>query len=324
MCMAATYKDKDHYFGRNLDLEISYGQKVVVTPRNKEFAYRHENAEKTHLALIGMAAVVDGCPLYFDATNENGLSMAGLNFPGNAHYGEMKEGSHNIAPFEFIPWVLCKCSTVEEARALISGTNLIDENFSDALPASPLHWIVSDRESSIVVEYMESGLSIYDDPAGILTNNPPFPFHMHNLANYMNLSAGVPENRFSKDIDLRPYSRGMGAMGLPGDLSSASRFVKAAFTKLNSLSDGTEEGGMTQFFHIMDSVQQQMGCCYLGDEKYEYTIYTSCCDTDKGIYYYRTYGNSQITGVDMHRTDLDSDVLAEFPLVEGQHVLMQN
>ena len=185
MCMAATYKDKDHYFGRNLDLEISYGQKVVVTPRNKEFAYRHENAEKTHLALIGMAAVVDGCPLYFDATNENGLSMAGLNFPGNAYYGEMKEGSHNIAPFEFIPWVLCKCSTVEEARALISGTNLIDEDFSDALPASPLHWIVSDRESSIVVEYMESGLSIYDDPAGILTNNPPFPTQMFLLNQYI-------------------------------------------------------------------------------------------------------------------------------------------
>ena len=213
MCMAATYKDKDHYFGRNLDLEISYGQKVVVTPRNKEFAYRHENTEKTHLALIGMAAVVDGCPLYFDATNENGLSMAGLNFPGNAYYGEMKEGSHNIAPFEFIPWVLCKCSTVEEARALISGTNLIDEDFSDALPASPLHWIVSDRESSIGVEYMESGLSIYDDPAGILTNNPPFPFHMHNLANYI---SRCPGEQILQGHRPQALQQGDGCHGTPG------------------------------------------------------------------------------------------------------------
>ena len=116
----------------------------------------------------------------------------------------------------------------------------------------------------------------------------------------------------------------MGSIGIPGDLSSASRFVKSVFTKMNSRSPNTEDGDLTQFFHIMDSVQQQLGCCDLGNGKYEYTIYTSCCNTDRGIYYYRTYGNSQISGVDMHHVNLDSDRLHQFPVIEGQHILIQN
>lgn len=323
MCMATTYTGKHHYFGRNLDYEMSYGERVVVTPRRFVFDFRHEGRIDNHYAMIGMASVMDGCPLYFDATNEKGLSMAGLNFTRNAHYGKPVEGRRNLASFEFIPWVLGSCSNVEEARRLISVTNLTDDVFKEGLPASQLHWMISDRDSSIVVEYMKDGLHIHDNPVEVLTNNPPFPFHMINLSNYMGLSAGNPKNRMSDRVELEMYSRGMGAIGLPGDLSSASRFVKAAFTRLNCIRDDSDDG-MSQFFHIMDSVQQQKGCCHLGGDDYEYTIYTSCCDTDTGVYYYRTYNNSRINGVDMHRTDLDSDALSEFPLLKEQDINMQN
>ena len=324
MCMAATYKRKYHYFGRNLDYEISYGECVVVTPRNFVLEYRNGIVDRTHLAIIGMASVIDGHPLYFDGTNENGLSMAGLNFPGNAYYSPRRGDASDIASFEFIPWILGRCSNVTEARKEIESINLTDECFREDLPPTPLHWIVSDRDSSITVEFMKDGLHIYDNEVGILTNNPPFPYHMFNLANHMGASPKDPENRISDTVMMDRYSRGMGSMGIPGDLSSASRFVKAAFTKLNSVSDDTDEGCMTQFFHIMDSVQQQRGCCDVGDGKYEITLYTSCCNTDTGVYYYRTYGNSQICGVDMHHTDLDGGELYKFPIVEGQHVMMLN
>lgn len=324
MCTAVTYKTKDHYFGRNLDLEFSYHETVTVTPRNYPFHFRKMGDLHTHYAMIGMAYVTEDYPLYYDATNEKGLSMAGLNFPGNAFYPPAAEGRDNVAPFEFIPWLLGQCATVAEARVLLSRVNLVNLNFNEALPLSPLHWIISDREQSVTVEPMRDGLKIFDNPVGVLTNNPPFDFQMYNLSNYMALSAEPPENRFSQKVDLAPYSRGMGAMGLPGDLSSASRFVKAAFTRLNSRSGDSEEESVSQFFHILGSVAQQRGCVHMGDGKYEITIYSSCCNIDRGIYYYTTYENSRITGVDMRREDLDGRALVSYPLIAKQQIQMQN
>ena len=322
MCTAATYKTKDHYFGRNLDYEYDFQEVVTVTPRNYPLPFRRMGLMASHYAMIGMANVQD-YPLYFDATNEKGLSMAGLNFPGNADYKPEAPGRDNVASFEFIPWVLGQCATVGQARALLERMNLWDEPFSAQMPPSPLHWIIADRDESIVVESVKEGLKVYDDPVGVMTNNPTFDYHMTNLANYMNVTRNIAVNRFAPDLALEAYSRGMGGLGLPGDLSSASRFVKAAFTRLNSLSGDSESESVSQFFHILGSVEQQRGCCQV-PHGFEYTLYSSCCNTDKGIYYYTTYENSQITAVDMHRTDLEGTALTCYPLVTGQQIAWQN
>jgi len=324
MCTAATYKTKDHYFGRTLDYEFSYQETVTITPRSYPFRFRNKRDLKQHYAMIGMAFVVEDYPLYYDATNEKGLSMAGLNFPGNAKYKEEVEEKDNIAPFEFIPWILGQCATITEVKEKLQSLNLWNQDFSNELPLSPLHWIISDRDASITVECVEEGLKVYDNPVGVLTNNPPFDMQMFNLNNYMGLSVEAPENNFAKGLELSAYSRGMGAMGLPGDLSSASRFVRAAFTKMNSVSGNSESESISQFFHILGSVAQQRGCVHMGNGEYEITIYTSCCNTNKGIYYYTTYENSQITGVDMRKENLDGDRLIAYPLVKGQQIRMEN
>lgn len=324
MCTAATYHTKDHYFGRTLDYEVSYGEEVVVTPRNYPFRFRHMGSLEQHYAIIGMATVAGDYPLYYDATNEKGLSMAGLNFPGNADYKPLAEGKDNVATFELIPWILGQCETVPEAKAYLERMNLANTPFSPQFPVSPLHWIIADREAAITVETVREGIRIYDNPVGILTNNPPFDYQMTNLANYMSLSTEQPENHFSDALNLTPYSRGMGMLGMPGDLSSTSRFVRAAFTKLHSVSGTSESESISQFFHILGSVAQQRGCVHMGEGKYEITIYTSCCNIDRGIYYYTTYENSRITGVDMHRENLDGQQLCRYPLITGQQILMQN
>ena len=323
MCTAATYKTNDHYFGRNLDYEISFHEGVTVTPRNFLFNFRRMGQMKTHYAMIGMTSLGPDYPLYYDATNEKGLSMAGLNFPGSAVYQAADPVKDNVTPFEFIPWVLGQCATVKEARKLMENMNMYKENFSEQMPLSPLHWMIADRDQCIVAEPVAEGLKIYDDPVGVMTNNPTFDWHMTNLANYMALSPEDPANVMAPGVELVRYSRGMGSLGLPGDLSSASRFTKAAFTRMNSLSGDSESESVSQFFHILGSVEQQRGCCKV-DHGYEYTIYSSCCNTDKGIYYYTTYENSQITAVDMHRCDLDGDKLVSYPLVTGQHIHWQN
>ncbi len=324
MCTAITYSTKDHYFGRNLDLEYSYKETVTITPRNYEFKFRNVKKIDKHYAIIGMAYIANNYPLYYDAINEKGVGMAGLNFPENADYKEIEENKDNIAPFEFIPWILTQCSNIEEVKELLKGINIALINFSDELPASPLHWIISDKEKSITVESVKDGLKIYDNPVGVLTNNPTFDIQMFNLNNYMNLSIEPPVNNFSKKLNLKTYSRGMGAIGMPGDLSSASRFVKATFTKMNSLSGDSEGESVSQFFHILGSVEQQRGCVHMGGDKYEITIYSSCCNMDKGIYYYKTYDNSQITGVDMYKENLDGNELINYDLVKKQEILMQN
>ena len=324
MCTAATYKTKDFYFGRTLDYEFSYGDEITITPRNYPFNFRKEGVMEKHYVMIGMAHVVEDFPLYYDAVNEKGLGIAGLNFVGNAFYREEAEGKDNVAQFEFIPWILCQCSTVKEARNLIEKTNIIDEQFNDKLPVAQLHWIISDSEESITVESVKEGIKIYDNPVGVLTNNPPFDKQMFALNNYRNLSTKTPENTFAKGLDLNQYSRGMGAIGLPGDLSSQSRFVRVAFTKMNSISGDSEKESVSQFFHILNSVDQQRGCCEVDDGKYEITLYTSYCNTNKRIYYYTTYDNHQITAIDMHKENLDGDKVIKYSLITDEQIRMQN
>ncbi len=322
MCTAVSFHSGHHYFGRNLDLEHSYNETVTITPRNYPFHLRNGHVLDHHFAMIGMATVAHDYPLYYEATNEKGLSLAGLNFPGNAHYFPKADGKENIAPFELVPLLLGCCSNVTEAKLRLNDINLWKEPFSAEFPLSPLHWLLSDREQSITIEYTLEGMHIYDNPVGVLTNNPPFPYHLHNLTNYMSLTEKPPLNR--QPVALEPYSLGLGSFSLPGDMSSGSRFVKAAFTKMHSVCSADEASSVSQFFHILGSVCQQRGLTQLPNGKYEFTIYSSCCNTDKGIYYYTTYDNSRITAVDMRHEDLDGDRLITYPLITQAQTLHQN
>ena len=324
MCTAITYTSGDHYFGRNLDLDHSYQETVTVTPRRYPFAFRRAGVLREHYAMIGMAFVVDGYPLYYDAVNETGLAMAGLNFPVSARYEPEREGVDNIAPFEFIPWLLGQCADLVQARRLLDRINLADIPFSDQLPLAPLHWLIADQRGAIVVEQTAAGLKVCDDPVGVLTNEPPFDYQMFRLKDHMQLTREAPRSSFGAELELKPYCLGMGAMGLPGDLSSTSRFVRAAFTRLNSVCGTSEEESVSQFFHILGCVAQTRGCARAGEERYEITVYSSCCNMDRGVYYYTTYENSQISAVDMHREDLDADRVVCYPLIRAQNISFQN
>ena len=324
MCTAISYRPGDHYFGRNLDLEYGYHETVTITPRNFRFEFCMTGQLSVHYAMIGMATVMNGIPLYYEATNEKGLSIAGLNFPGNAVYLPPMEGKINLAPFEFIPWLLGQCASIRDVRLRMEHLCLADISFSPELPPTPLHWLIADREQSLVVEPMADGLHIFDNPIGVLTNNPPFDFHMHNLGLYLNVMPNQAVSRFSSMFPMAPWSNGMGGLGLPGDFSSASRFVKAAFVKLNSAAEDHERSCVSQFFHILSSVAMPRGAVLVDNGKPEITRYTCCCNTDKGIYYYQTYDNSRIHGVDLHRVDLDGTNILAYPLILHEPINIQN
>lgn len=323
MCTAISVAVDDHYFGRNLDFELSFGEKVIITPRNFEFSFRNGKTIKKHFAIIGMGIEKEHFPLYFDATNEKGLSIAGLHFPDNAKYMDKVDGADNVASFEFIPWILTQCESVKDACKLLENINITNEAFDEKLPPSPLHWIITDKMETVAVEQTKDGIRVFQDAVGVLTNNPTFDVQMFHLTNHMSITAGEPKNVFSDQVDLKPYSRGMGGIGLPGDLSSASRFVKTSFLKLNAVFGKTEQEIINQFFHILYSVYQIRGAVKVGDA-YEITHYTSCCNTDKGIYYYTTYQNSQIHAVSLFAENLERDNLICYELILEQEILLQN
>ncbi len=313
MCTAISWSGESHYFGRNLDLERVYAETVTVTPRHYPFRLANGATDTDHAAMIGVATVMEGIPLYYDAVNEHGLGMAGLNFVGNAHYFEARPDKINLAPHELIPWMLSRCRSAREAADALRDINVWEHRFRPDLPSAPLHWMIADCDESLVVESMADGLHVYQNPVGVLTNNPPFDFHLQHLALYLNVTATEPVNRFSDKLPLAPFSRGMGGLGLPGDVSSTSRFVRAAFTRANARKPTDRMVSVSQFFHILGSVEQVEGCVAVGD-RWERTQYASCCDTKRGIYYFRTYDDPRITAVRMRRENLDGEQLVSYPL----------
>lgn len=301
MCTAIVLRTNDTYFGRTLDYDFSYGEQVVITPRNYLFKFRNKKEIHSHYAFIGMAHVSNNYPLYYEAFNEKGLAIAGLNFVSNAYYYKEKEDKDNIAQFEFIPWILCQCQNIDEVMTLLNKINIIDDQFSNQYPVAKLHWIISDHNRSVIVESTIDGLNIYEDDYKVLTNDPCFLKQIHNLKNYL-------QNNDK----------------LPLGFDSKSRFIKAYFAKNNSINGKDEDESVNQFFHIMSYVFQQKGINKLDNGNFQYTIYTSCCNLNQGIYYYTTYYNHQINRINLFSENLDSNKLITYSLIDKESFNQQN
>jgi choloylglycine hydrolase len=269
---------------------------------------------------MGIAHVEHGFPLYYDAINEHGLAIAGLRFADFAFYHSPAKGKDNITHFELILWILAQCANLTQVRQLVGRLNITDLPFSPQFPPSSLHWLIADRQESVTLESTADGLHLYPNPIGVLTNAPPFPMQMLSLANFMYLTPHPPQNRFP--FPLPEYSLGMGAIGLPGDLSSPSRFVRAAFTKANAESDASLS--VSQVFHIAEAVSQTKGCCILPDHSAEFTRYTICANLCKGIYYYTTYGRRSISAVAFRPENTVGNILTRYPMLQDEPIAFQN
>lgn len=324
MCTAITMTSEHFYFGRNLDWTDKCGGSIVVCPRDYPFVFKNRRQINNHFAMIGMAAVSQGYPLYFDAVNETGLAIAGLNFPEYAKYHPFNKSKNNICPYELIPWLLSSCANLNQVKQELKHLQIWERPFSEGVPLTPLHWLIADRSESIVVESTSKGLQIYENRYGILTNSPPFPYHNTHIRQYLGLSNQTPKSQFSSSLLLQPYSFGMGGIGLPGDASSTSRFIRAAFTKWNSPEFKCKEEAITQFFHILSSVSQAKGISQLTDGAMEHTIYSSCCDVTEGVYYYTTYNDRRIRGIDIHLCQLEGNSLLTFPLTDKTTIEIEN
>ena len=289
MCTAISVWGKRHLFGRTLDLARTYGEAVVLTPRRFSMEY----VEETHYALLGVAHLFAGEPLYYDAVNEHGLAAAALNFPGEAFYHEAGAEKIAIPAYALIPWVLSRAKTLEEAVALLGNVTVTGEAVDSTLPTTPLHWILADKSGAVTVESLAEGFVIAENTQGVLTNAP----------------------RFGKQLAL------VKARGVEGDLSSTARFGRAAFYKTRTVVGESAEEAAADFLHLMETVSVPKGAVTTPEGELPYTQYTACADTCSGTCFYTTYGCRRIRAVTMRDKDLDGRALYVLPLSRPEDVL---
>lgn len=297
--------------GRNMDIEFPLERKITITPRQHPLYTKHQPTLNNHYAIVGMSTIVSNYPLYYDACNEYGLCMAALAFRDNAHYHDARNERVNLAFYELIPYTLATCKNVREALDLIGKVNLTPEQFNDELEASPLHFFVCDSNGAVTVEPTHEGLKIYENPVGVLTNNPPFPSMLDHLSCFISLSTDDICECAIPGVSIKARTRGLGAVGLPGDLTSPSRFVRAWFVKSNIVAKDTRDSEISAAFHVLSSVEQQRGLIKVGDAL-EYTAYSAVIDMESTTYYYRTYDGTCTNSVSLRASDLDSDSLISF------------
>lgn len=319
MCTAVSFNFSNRLFARTLDLDSSYGEEVIFTPRGFRLEFKHGAAMSEHYAILGAGKIFDGTPLYFDAFNEAGLAAAALNFPTRAAYFAKKEGRVNVASYELIGFVLSRCANLSEAKGLLSTVNITEDAFSEDLPTTPLHWIISDKTGAVTLESTESGVKVYENPVGILTNSPEFSYHIAHLSDFLRLDSVPPENEIYPSAELSRYSGGLGAMGLPGDFSSSSRFVRAVFLKGHSLGDN-----ISHAFHVMENISVPKGAVIKENGKPFFTVYTSVADMNERVYYFTTAESRRIRAVKMNDALMDTERLASFSMSEEEKIYYVN
>lgn len=302
------------YFGRNLDWSTSYGEHMLVIPRNATIPPAFERPRISSIktrAVIGVGIVSQKIPLFFDCANEDGLAIAGLNFPGFTKYAS-KPDTHkiNVAAYEFPLWISRNFSCVNEVKGALEKTLIIGKAFSNSYPVSYLHWLVADKKESIVIECSTNGMKVYSNGVDVLTNQPSFDWQQENLRNYLNLTSKYPPATQWQKEELAPYGSGAGMRGLPGDYYSSSRFVRAAYLNAHYPTQTEESANVIRLFRTLSGVSMIDGAACMSNGEFERTLYTSGFSERTNTYYYSSYSNPAIKSVSLQDFDLDRQDIA--------------
>lgn len=328
MCTGLCFKAADNnvLFGRNMDLAYEFNQQVIIMPEGYQYEDKVSgNMVTNKVPIIGMGTCIDNHVVYAEAMSIKGLACAGLNFARYAYFEPKSvEGKINLAPYDFIQWVLSNFSTVEEAKEAIKGIELIDAPLNKDTPVALLHWMISDKSgASIVVEKTKAGLKVYDNPVGVMTNDPTFDWHLTNLNEYLYLTPEHHPNVVWREKELKALGIGSGTLGIPGDFASVSRFVRIAYICTHT---PKVEGAnaISHVFNMLEYVKMVRGGVRTEDGREDNTLYSACMDLENGIYYYRTRENSRVNAVSLKNADCTNGEPILFPYKNEQDFNYQN
>ena len=302
-------------FGRKIDIS------VVAVPRGTEFKGHAPGGEglryTARYAAVGAIAFKDIA--LADGLNEAGLAAGAFYFPTFAQYAEITPQNRDkaLSPMEFVNWVLTQFASVAEARSAIeSGRAIVAPTILDGWGSEPppFHYVVYDKSgASIVVEPLGGTLKIYENPLGVMTNSPTFDWHMTNLRNYIAVRPlNVPEVKIGA-LELKPLGQGSGMLGVPGDFTPPSRFVRAAVYSATAVPSANAAEGINQVFHILNNFDIPIGAAgetHDGQVGYDYTMFTAARDPHSLRFYWKTYDDQTIRMIDLKALRLDDPSLA--------------
>lgn len=301
MCTAMTLQipQGNIYFGRTMDFSYPLAPQMYVAPKGWTWT-NILRTHKIHNQYTFMGIGQDISPVVFaDGVNEAGFGAMALYFPGFAQYDSIEADSSDslsLAAVELVSFLLGQCSCVEEAAAMVRNLRIVGIRDSLTGTVAPLHWMAADAKGNcLVIEKTAEGLQLMDNPAGVLSNSPDFRWHMTNLRNYMNLSPYQQKETAWGETVLTPFGQGSGTLGLPGDFTPPSRFVRALYGKSHLLPPSSKEEAVSAFFHLMEGVSLPKGSVMTDRETADYTQYTACISLSEKTYFFRTYNNSATT-----------------------------
>ncbi len=308
-----TTSDNGYVYGRTMEFGFELESKGIFVPRGYAMEGR-KNSGKTgktwtsKYAVIGLNALDMG--IVVDGMNEKGLTGGILYFPGYAEYTPEKDANpaKALAPWEFLSWALMNFATVDEVKAAIDQVQVVGDTIPKMNIVPPFHYTLHDASGkSIVIEPTGGKLVVYENPTGVMTNAPEFPWHLTNLRNYVKLSSKNAPALKVKGDTIDSFGEGSGWLGIPGDPTPPSRFIRAmAFSmSVTPTKDGIESVRLAE--HIMNNFDIPYGSIRDDNGKpADYTQWTGIADITGRTYYVKTYNNSTLKAIAFSDFDLDA------------------
>tara|TARA_R110002095_G_scaffold211170_1_gene199068 strand:+ start:9732 stop:10805 length:1074 start_codon:yes stop_codon:yes gene_type:complete len=316
-CTGITIKPKDGsvIFGRTLEFAQDLHSNIIIVPRNKEFVGIAPNQKQglrwnSQYGIVGMNAF--NLPIIADGINEKGLHVGIFYFPDYAKYQNVstQEIAKTISPIQVPLYLLGSCMTVDDVAKQIKQIKVGNVLMEQMGGVPPFHYIASDASGkSIVLEYVNGKLNIHQNPLGVFTNSPTFDWHMTNLGNYVNLLTNNIAKIEIEGQTITGLGQGSGMLGLPGDFTPPSRFVRAVAFSASVFPVQTAHEGVLQVFHVLNQFDIPKGAAR-GDQNgkttADYTMWTAVSDLKNQLYYFRTYDDSTIRMVNLNSVDLNA------------------
>lgn len=323
-------KDGSLVHGRTLEFGVKVDTSAVIIPRGYEFVGTTPNGAgltyKAKYAVVGAIAYDDLAVL--DGMNEKGLAAGTFYFPGFAEYSKStsENQSKALSPIEFSNWILTQFATVEEVKAALSSVVIAPTIYKDwGNQTPPFHYIVYDKSGrSLVIEPLNGQLITYDNPLGVFTNSPKFDWHMTNLRNFINMTSINAKPITLDGVQLYPFSQGSGMVGIPGDFTSPSRFVRATIFSVTALPSDTANEAVLQAFHILNQFDIPVGTIREkvdGVIHSDYTMITCVRDPQSLKYYFKTYDDQSIKSVDLNKFDWNAKSVKKLSTAGKEQVI---
>jgi len=330
-CTGITIKPRDGaiVFGRTLEFGMDLKSEILVIPRGMAYVGSTPSGApglgwSSKYAMVGANAF--GLPIMMDGLNERGLHVGLFYFPGFAKYHEVgaEAAGKSLAPWELGVYLLGTCGDVKEAAAAAERVLVGPVVQKEMGIVPPVHYVATDATGrSIVIEHVDGVTKVHDNPLGVMSNSPTFDWHMTNLSNYVTLSEKTAAKVDLAGREIKGLGQGSGMLGLPGDFTPPSRFVRATAFSKSAVAVDDARAGVLQAFHILNQFDIPKGSTREvdhGQSIAEYTIWTSAADLKNLRYHFRTYENSAIRLVDLKRFDLDAKQTVVIPTTGEERI----